>query len=1242
MKTVLLLLTGSLLFSASADLVVCTWTGEAGDGKWMTPENWDTGVVPKSGWGAHTAVISSAGLTPGADGVAVIEVEKNVEVTQLKIAAGSGALRVTGAQLTVTQNCGFDGTITASNAAIVDNAAGVPVEVACDLYTTGQRAILLGENCDFTLSGAIKGSGTATHYQKYGPASSRFVLSGDIDFPGYTSGSYVNATVTLRGGTNVIAGVAANGGFKAGTTVRFGSHWVGGVNTTIEFGAGVYLAKIDLVNCANLTLYFAGDSTFKENFTNTYRSDKNTWTYYLDSAENAKVNFEKDFDLTGASLYIQLRDGTDITVDGGFLCTSMTDIDARANASDIVDFHLNGPVSIKSSIYTRYYNLVFGADGAMQTFPLLTWGYRSTNQKGVIDLNGHSQTIGGINSTVTIAQPGNPGRLLTTSSPATIVLADNADHSALSTQLRGPLTLVYAPTGKYTMSFKDGTYAATGDIVVSNGTLRLEGESAYRDVREIRVTDGGTFELDSTKAGSLTHVRRIYVERGGVFRMTARAANPFAGLQPPIVLEDGAALDVPADAGFSPENVTVAGVRVTPGRYQSPDGTDPTATKVPWVSGPDVVEVFAGGTNWKSSENGAWGVAENWDAGVPSAARAAHLWATGDSYTVTVGADAGSVAGLSIGNLGTDTTTLAVAAPMSFVPGSRLELADGARLAVGAGGKVEHVTPVAASYANPDEVYARVGAGAEWTVTNGGDVNISNYVGRIVVEGVEGNPAKLTVDGATFRYHAANTVYSQMELGPHAELLVTNGTVRFDSTGKTWNYMPFCQRGGTITVAGDSTVSVSRSDARIFGDGETVLKDNALLTTDIAYWNEGFYPSTFVGPTASGATSTVHFVDHARFYTEKYSCSTRFQIGDDHGIYGGEAVTGGLAVVVYDSDLESRFGSYLAIGSDYCRGELHLNSGKMSVSYSSLEVGAGNPDWRTSRADARGEGLLVMNGGSMQIRNGNYSLNTRNLTGLVVGGGWLTVVDGNGSYHGRIELNGGSLMTMAEMNHVIVGPGRSRGEIVQTGGEFVHNGSDGDTKFAMAIGFENGTGSYVISNGTATVRNNLYVGGVDQSVLGYNLQNCPLGDQAVGLLSVCGGTFTVTNSLIASADGTGTVEIGGAGTLNVGKDLDLQTSANGGNASTLRFAFGPDGIGKLAVDGDLKIADNAKLVVDMSGYTGRARSFRFMEVGGATVGSFASVQFVPPSVPGGENLKLVEEDGVYRVKNDRGLCILVR
>ena len=116
----------------------------------------------------------------------------------------------------------------------------------------------------------------------------------------------------------------------------------------------------------------------------------------------------------------------------------------------------------------------------------------------------------------------------------------------------------------------------------------------------------------------------------------------------------------------------------------------------------------------------------------------------------------------------------------------------------------------------------------------------------------------------------------------------------------------------------------------------------------------------------------------------------------------------------------------------------------------------------------------------------------------------------------------------------------------------------------------------------------------------------------------------------------------GGGTLKVGKDLDLQTSANGGNASTLRFAFGPDGIGKLAVDGDLKIADNAKLVVDMSGYTGRARSFRFMEVGGATVGSFASVQFVPPSIPGGEDLKLVEGDGVYRVKNDRGLCILVR
>ncbi|MDD4016888.1 MAG: hypothetical protein PHV28_02980 [Kiritimatiellae bacterium] len=569
-----------------------------------------------------------------------------------------------------------------------------------------------------------------------------------------------------------------------------------------------------------------------------------------------------------------------------------------------------------------------------------------------------------------------------------------------------------------------------------------------------------------------------------------------------------------------------------------------------------------------------------------------------------------------------------------------LQLLNGARLRIGAGGSVlhNHDDPTVYTYAEGTSSKIRISAGTELSLESGGSFKATNFVGRLIVEGAEGNPARIKVDSGNFSFHTASSVNPRMILGPYSELLVTNtGLFHIDSTKDGSKYPPFYQAGGMIDVSGDSTFTVGRTKARPFGTGTTTFRGNALLTVDEGLFDQKYYPDIYIGPSCNCETSTVVFTDHAKFYTAKFSSLTRFRVGDDSPLAEENAITNGLAVLRYDSDSYSRFGSYFTVGSDYCRGELYLNSGSMSVTYGSLEVGGGNYEYRRDRSDAHGEGLMAVNGGTFDVRALNGHVDSI-IQGLIVGAGWESKLDGNSFYRGRLELNSGIVRSNTDAANVIVGAGRAKGEIVQNGGTFEHKRAE--RNFAMAIGFSGGDGSYVITGGTATVKSDLYVGGVLPSTFNYTLDYCPNNHDAVGLLSVRGGTFSVVSNLVLSADGAGTLEIGGAGLLTVGGDLVLSNCTETASVATLKYTFGASGVGSLSVGGDIVVASGSKLVVDMSEYTGPLKTFQLLDLSSAE-GTFSDIEFVKPSVEGGNRLTLdVDADGI-RVRTNHKTLIMI-
>ena len=1153
------------------------WTGEAGDGLWKSTGNWQDGLPPSSDITADdTVIVSSAGLVPGADGYSVISNSNGMKIMgQLQIAAGSGALRIAGDTLKIhrfgrlTESDKTDEALS-SGSALLCLATGVKVDIAAPIRIMGGRTFTQAAGSDLTLSGGIEGEGASVGdvaKRVLGNSkNARFTLAGPSDL------RTNNYAFWFRGGTNVFVHPKALG---VGTTANV--YWPG---ATLVFDGGVYSNNF-VMQAQDINAVFRGDTTIAGDCA--YTSVLNA-TYinriYLEN--NPTIHVTGDMNLSNANVYVYGQGPATLRVDGKF-GAKVFDCGASFSTS-LYDFWFGGNADNGfTSTYMAYVNYhALGPDILNPGF-VFHWGYAATNERGVFFMNGFDQTIDRFTSSKGGSDPG-VGRLICTpeGKPAKLTLKASASDYCRN-RLTGPLTLVYdALDSSYYQNLCTNAYEATGDIIVSNGTLRLVGPATYKNAASIRVCDGGVFEDAASANLSLANVRSIVVESGGKFKLAAGTPFPFIGDMVKIEIENGGSVDLP-EGTISLDNVWVDGSRVESGKYQAEDGTDPDATKVSWVTGTGVFAVNMARVSWLNAVDGYWNDGAKWNRGVPQEGQIALLNATGASYEVSVSADAGTLKGMEMSNDGDNTTTLSVSAPMAFANGA-VTLGQGAKLDISGGG-------VAFAATNSTDSRFTLGEGAEVNVTGG----------RFMVS-------------------------------PHA------------TYNANYDGAPFLQTGGTLKVSGSGVMELGKMNSHVFGTGLSRFEGNALLMVDHI---TGYGTSFYTGPTANGMTSRVEFADAAYFWTTNFSTMSRVQIGYDYDDARGLGITNGLAVLDYSSSAHSRLGTKLSVGSDYCRGETYIHSGQVSVHYLGLDVG-GFTDCNPPRTDAHGEGLLVVDGGSMYVRT--ISLSPKNipaasykrLEGLIVGAGWNTKGQESASwYKGRIELSGGAITNDFEGDVIVLGAGRGEGEFVQTGGNFR---SVPTNNAYMVLGFEGGKGLYALTNGTALLRRDIFVGGIATNTIHRNLAGvCRHRHDATGELILAGGKLTSEKDVVVSADGSGTMVVAPGGNAAI-RNLVLSNGTEQAACSVLRYEIGPDGTtGKVKLSGNLVITDGARLEVDFGAYPGRKANFPLLECNGVEGGfNDENVTFLNADAATLRGAKLVQTETGLTVHVVRGMTISFR
>lgn len=253
-------------------------------------------------------------------------------------------------------------------------------------------------------------------------------------------------------------------------------------------------------------------------------------------------------------------------------------------------------------------------------------------------------------------------------------------------------------------------------------------------------------------------------------------------------------------------------------------------------------------------------------------------------------------------------------------------------------------------------------------------------------------------------------------------------------------------------------------------------------------------------------------------------------------------------------------------------------------------------------------GNTKISGGALTIWDtpGEYAVEA--YAGLQVGKVVTKSVTTTSRVLSEMVQSGGVITNRA---YLFVGQGmNATGIVVQTGGKVVHGvGTIGERVFIGSFG---GYGSYALSNGTFTALKDVYVGGYPDALwpptsYGINATNhwnvyalFYTNKASTGTLRLSGGTFTASNATIrVGGQGTGTLVIGPSATC-IARDIMLDTNTS----STVRFEFGPDGIGTLRATNTLTVCAGAKLEVDASAYQAAVAWTRLIDCTSRT-GAFA-------------------------------------
>ena len=873
-------------------------------------------------------------------------------------------------------------------------------------------------------------------------------------------------------------------------------------------------------------------------------------------------------------------------------------------------------ISVENGIHDVYYTCTTYAEVA-NAFPSNTVfapvakgsGAATSANARSVNLLGHDQTIDRLSlGDATFADPATAcANIRSTASassetavPATLTL--RATASAVTPYaIIDAVSVVYDPMeAEFTQTFSNRVHATTGTLTVKGGAMCLKGETTFANVPLVSVMSGARLEVGTT--GGPVFGDAAILDVKGTLRV-AEGAQLFSTGKGEINVNSGKVI-LPANAKISIAQLKVKGVPQPVATYTAGD------VGVDWLVGEGasvtVTQSFVG-SYWAMPTDGTWGTAAAWlPEGVPTAD--ANITANTKDFTVTVAADAGTVEGLTIVNAD-KTTTLSVAKSLT-VTRPLLDIGRGAVVDVPEGGTLTYEPGTCATKDETTVQRVNIHDGGElrisggtfettkfnggWDVQTGGKITISS--GKLSF-GMEGKTE-------AFNWESKST---GLRLYDGASLEMNGGVLAVDSEG--WDLTPcFVLYGGSALFGGTAELQtdpqLKTGYMWLFGSGKARFENSASIRA--ASDSQKYL---HLVATQSGVPLEIDFVDHTVF------------AGPQTVLLGANGSNLAGAKMRYASDQTSVVASnFMVLGFGFGDSELNLESGTIQLGGGGLHLGA----WGVRNDTAKGtphtaSGTVNMTGGMIDIRNGGGVGDYIN--GLVVGDG-STVYNNEASlkskFAGTLNISGGTITNSVgnwlSDPYLIVGIGAAEGTINQTGGTISFKPLNRWTTapvFAV-IGMGGAKGTWKMSGGTVELGNELYLGGCTTGAGGAFKHDVPVlsghvypgadKHDAVGLLSLSGGTFSVGKDLIVSEDGTGTLELKPGAKLTVGGNLDARTGS--------------------------------KLVVDARGYSGKSQTLATF---GGTTRGFDDVDFKHDG-----NLRLSVTDTRIRLLGDRGIVFVVR
>lgn len=424
-----------------------TWTGaSAVDNNWSRPENWAGAVAPVAGdaliFGGSTRLSNNNNLDAG------------TVIVGLTFPSGAGAFELTGNLLAL------DGDIR--------NESTATKKLALPLWLNGD-SVLFGSNAIVNVASVVSGPGGL-----HAAVTNTVYLSGDNSYEGVTTVSngcrllirHSNALGSPSGGTRVYGRTGASLRLENGITVAEPITLVGQILPWINCmtaGGGS--------NIITGTLYKELDASIG--------TDGGSTLIIRGGVKH----------VSGGTLYIR-NTGSVVFEDKPIEFGTAAAVQVETSGTTVLAVPGNTFSTLKIANHAKVRTDVANALPSGCTLDI----GGSWDADGLLNLNGHDQTIGAIKTDPRWSAPGYLA--VTSAAPATLTV-NQGGTTTYAGAFDGAVTLVKNNAGRITIT--NVTSTTTGDVILNGGSIVIAETAAFSACSTFKV-NGGTLELRSSSA----------------------------------------------------------------------------------------------------------------------------------------------------------------------------------------------------------------------------------------------------------------------------------------------------------------------------------------------------------------------------------------------------------------------------------------------------------------------------------------------------------------------------------------------------------------------------------------------------------------------------------------------------------------------------------------------------------------------------------------------------------------------